>query len=164
MAPPILTDELIALHPMRMEHAAGYSAVLSDPGSHHFLTDSGPVDLTAARIKIEANHRKMEAGQAIYWSILNQANEFLGFVALHQPMQPKAFMSYGIHPDARRKGFASRAVSLVWEWEGLKGKSIEMATHLDNEVSFAFLSKLAVEYKGIQQTDFGERHVFVKET
>ena len=53
------------------------------------------------------------------------------------------------------------ALKMVLAWDELKNKSIQLATHLENQASFQMLSKLGIPYLGIQETPFGKRHVFI---
>ena len=150
--------ELVPMHP---DHAHGYAAILSHGPTYRFLTESGPINETEANEKILRNRASTEEGSSVYWSILGQKRTFLGFVSIHNLQGATVAMSYGIHPEHRRQGIATKVVNAVLQWKGLEGKSIELATHLDNQASFGMLQKLALPYQGVQNTRFGQRHVFL---
>lgn len=156
-----LMGDDISLVPMKLSHARGYSDILSEKGTYHFLTEAGPVDHQTAIEKIKSNRRAAFSGTSAYWSVIRKT-EFLGFIAVHGLSSDEVAISYGIHPKHRRKGIATQSLKTVLEWNGLQGKKVNLATHTDNPASYQMLSKMGLSYQGIQQTPFGERHVFAK--
>ena len=157
---PALKTEAFSLVPMALSHAQGYSAILSEKDTYQFLSESGPVSEEKALLKIQGNQQSTIEGRSVYWSIVNADQVFIGYIAVHNLKGEKVAISYGIHPDHRRKGIASAALKLVLEWEGGENKAVEMAAHVENTASFQMLSKLKLPYLGIQDTPFGKRHVF----
>lgn len=158
--PPILPD--LSLINMDISHAVGYSDILSEASTYHFLSESGPVDVEAARLKIQSNQASNAAGTSIYWSIIGSDQVFRGFLAIHGFQEEEIAISYGIHPDFRRKGIATTVLRAVLRWEGLAQKKVQLATHVENMASFKLLSRMEVKYQGIQETPFGKRHVFIQ--
>ena len=157
---PQIESPDLSLINMKFSHATGYSDILSEPSTFQFLTESGPQNREKALDKIITNRHGFDIGKSIYWSMIDKAGNFLGYLAIHQSHTPKVSISYGVHPAFRRQGLASKALEMVLDHEMLRGKTIEMATHLDNDASFEMLSKMNVPYQGISHTRFGERHVF----
>lgn len=157
---PQLAGHDLSLVKMKFSHAIGYSRILSEPGTYHFLTETGPVGEQQASQKIATNRNAFDQGRSIYWSIVGERGAFMGFLAVHAFQQPEVAVSFGIHPDFRRRGIATKALKLVLGWSKLQGRLIKMATHPENEASFRLLSKLDLIYEGLNQTDFGVRHVF----
>lgn len=145
---------------MKLSHSKGYSEILSEPDKHHFLTESGPIDENSASLKIMRNRNLFLANKSIYWSILGRKQEFTGFIGVHNYRSSKVYISYGIHPDYRRRGIASTVLKELLKWKELDGKTKVLATHLENTASFKMLRKLRLTYKGIQRMGQGERHVF----
>ncbi len=160
---PALKSGNISLIKMKFSHSNGYSDILSDPNTYHFLTESGPIDEQKALNKITRNRNSFDTGNSIYWSITNNNNDFMGFVAIHNFHQHNTVLSFGVHPSFRRQGIASKTINIILNWDGLKGKSVELATHLENHASFNLLSKMNLLYKGLNDTKFGQRHVFIRE-
>ena len=159
---PSLHAPELMLNAMNKRDAQAYSDILSHPSTWHYLTESGPVSLEAAEAKIERNHRYAEEGKAFYWAIRNHAQVFLGYIAAFHLGEGRAAISYGIHPNFRRKGYASKALGLILDWDGLAKKELELATHLDNEASFHLLKKMGLNYEGILERPQGKRHVFIR--
>lgn len=157
---PLLEGDHVLLRNMQLADAQGYSDILSDEETYRFLTESGLVDKAQARQKIIANQQATQEGRSIYWSITGEDAEFLGFLAIHSFQAETAAISYGIHPAHRRKGIASAALKRVLAWEEIENKTVQMATHLDNQASFEMLSRMDVSYLGVMETRFGQRHVF----
>ena len=162
MSLPVLYLGDFQLLAMQLQHAKGYSDILSDPETWHFLTESGPVDEQAARAKIIRNQEVSAEGKSLYWSILNAADTFVGYIAIHNYQNEKVSISYGIHPAHRRKGIASHILTGLLKWKGLKNKKAEMATHVENVASYQLLSGMDLNYEGVVETPFGKRHVFSK--
>ena len=157
---PTIRQDDFSLVKMKFSHADGYSDLLSEPGSYHFLTESGPVDQKGALAKISRNRKAFDTGRSIYWSMVDQDQRFLGFIAVHNYHLEQVAVSFGIHPSDRRKGLASRLISTLLHWDGLKGKSVEMATHQENQASYQLLFKMRFSYQGLKTTAFGQRHIF----
>lgn len=161
MNPPAISPNLFLVN-MDPSHAVGYSDILSEADTYHFLSESGPVDVETARLKIQSNQVSTQSGKSIYWSIVGWDQVFRGFLAIHGFQAEQVAISYGIHPDFRRKGIASSVVKAVLEWGGLAHKKINLATHVENTASFQLLSQMELSYQGIQETPFGKRHVFMQ--
>ena len=66
MSIPILKLGDFQLQAMQFQHAKGYSDILSDPETWHLLTDSGPVDVESAKIKIIRSRQISLEGQSLY--------------------------------------------------------------------------------------------------
>lgn len=160
---PILSHKHFSLVRMETSHAQGYSDILSEEGTFHYLTASGPVSPQQAAQKIRKNQQACRKGNSLYWSIQRKDGAFLGYLAAHNLQQSEVALSYGIHPAYRRQGHGSAALKLVLAWEGLVNKDVQLATHLDNQASYRLLSSLDLSYQGIQKTSFGERHVFIRQ-
>lgn len=150
----------LELGQMKLCHSKGYSEILSERNQHQFLTESGPIDESRSILKIIRNRNLYVVKESIYWSIQGNQQEFIGFIGIHKYQSSKVYISYGIHPDYRRRGIATKVLKGVLNWDELSGKTKILATHLANTASFEMLKKLDLNYKGIQKTDQGNRHVF----
>ncbi|MEM8891705.1 MAG: GNAT family N-acetyltransferase [Bacteroidota bacterium] len=159
---PRLKSSELFLNEMGIQDAQAYADILSDRYTWHYLTESGPVDVNEAEKKIARNHQFALEGKAIYWAIRNHNHKFLGYIAAFHLDDKRAAISYGIHPHFRRKGFASKALQIILDWEVLAEKELELATHLDNVASFQLLGKMGLSYEGILERPQGKRHVFIR--
>ena len=147
---------------MKFSHARGYSAILSDPETYQFLSETGPIGESQALKKIKSNRKNFDIGRSIYWSIQDDNGIFFGFVAVHNYAEENVALSFGIHPGYRRLGIATEVLQRVLHWRGLETKKIAMSTHMENNASYLLLQKLGLHYEGIKSTAFGHRHVFTK--
>ena len=157
---PELNTDCFSLVNMKFSHAKGYSDILSEPDTYRFLTESGPKNKEKALEKIIMNRQGFDQGKAIYWSVEGENGEFLGYLGAHNLHTSTISMSFGIHPAFRRQGIARETLKTVLDSRIFNRKSIELATHLNNNASFTLLSSMGLPYKGIAHTQFGERHVF----
>jgi len=148
------------LEEMKLSHSKKYSEILSEPNKYQFLTESGPIDEEQASLKVIRNRRLSSRRESIYWSIIGINQEFIGFLGIHNYQSPKVFLSYGIHPNYRRRGIASTVLKGLLNWKELDGKTKVMAIHIENNASYEMLKKLDLNYQGIKIMRQGKRHVF----
>lgn len=160
---PVLKVGPWTLSEMKLFHAAAYADILSDPNTYQFLSDTGPKNQAQVRAKIVKNRNDFARKRAIYWAILGEQLEFVGFIAVHALQHSEVYISYGIHPKYRRQGIASSVLLGLLHWQGLAGKTKVLATHLDNAASYGMLKKLNLNDKGVKTTAQGLRHVFEME-
>lgn len=147
LRPRELRTDRLWLRAMRAADEVGYAELLADPGTHPFITESGPVPASdiAARIR-----RNRDSVDATYWAVEHDG-EFVGYVALHDRT-----LSYAVRPAWRRQGIAREALAAVCK---LVPEPVAR-THLDNEPSARLLAGLGFREHGVVQTDFGPRREF----
>ena len=157
---PTIKNEIINLIEMEISHSKYYSEILSEKTTYRFLTEKGPVNINAARKKIVLNKKSFQLGKSIYWSIISTDDKFIGYISIHNFKEDKVFISYGIHPSERRKGYATIALNSILNWNGIKGKKVELAVHKENIASYQMLKKMKLKYIGVKETKYGDRHIF----
>ncbi len=161
MAFPELHTRRLLLRAMEPADADGYAELLSDPETHPFITESGPVSGSEIPERIRRNRDLSAAGTQIYWSI-DLAGVFVGFVALHNTNACVSTLSYAIRPAWRRRGMAREALEAVCrECRANQQRSELVArTHDENEASARLLLLLGFEEVGRVETPVGHRREF----
>ena len=92
-------------------------------------------------------------GQGHRWLIrCNKSNQLIGSCGYkYQHKTRSAKISYEIHPDFWRQGFASRSVNLMCDWmfnHIAALNRIEAEVMIENDASFTLLQKLGFIYEG----------------
>ena len=159
---PIISAKTTRLDRMQLKHAEAYAEIISDPETGHFITELGPITADEAAEKIRRNNKLIEEGKSLYWAIMDLQQNFLGYIAAHNLWEDQIAISYAIHPQFRRQGYATTALKLIMNWERFHHKELFLSTHLTNTASYQMLQKLGLSYQGVMRTRFGERHVFLR--
>lgn len=159
---PELSTERLHLRAMVAEDADGYSELLADPGTHPFITESGPIHATEVPGRIRRNLEAFRSRQHIYWSA-ELEGQFVGYVALHGAWQPSPAISYAVREAWRRRGVASEAVAAVREhaFSKLGARELIARTHIGNDASVRLLVSLGFLESQIAETPGGPRREFV---
>jgi ribosomal-protein-alanine N-acetyltransferase len=158
--PRIDTARLI-LRAMTHGDAEGYGELLSDESAYPYITDAGPIDASQIRSRISRNHDYFLNEQAIYWA-LEYGSTFIGYVALHGPIQGAPALSYAIRRDWRRRGFAAEAIDAVCNhaFSVLGSRELVARSHFDNAASEALLRRLGFRNLGPVSVPAGRRREF----
>lgn len=158
------TDRLV-LRPMAPSDAAGYAELLSDPDTHPFITESGPVPESEIPDRIRSNREASEAGRHLCWSI-EADGEFVGYVALHDADGPVAALSYAVRRRWRRRGVAHEALEAICRacLDDATERALVARTHVDSEASVRLLLALGFRDCGTVETQFGPRRHFALDT
>lgn len=146
---PTLSTARLQLREMQEHDSAQYSSLLTDSAESYFITDS-PISPELVATKIQHNRLAFDQGRAVYWSITRQ-DDFVGFVALHDPMSEGPALSYAITKAWRRQGIASEALSVVIDFvfAQLDAASILASTHVENLASANLLLSLRFRDEGV---------------
>lgn len=158
---PELHTKRLLLRAMAPGDADGYAELLSDPETHPFITESGPVPRSGIAERIRSNREISEAGTQIYWSI-DLGGEFVGYIALHNAKADESALSYAIRPVWRRRGLAREALDAVCQKcrAELPSRVLVARTHKENEASARLLLTLSFDELGVVDTPFGQRREF----
>jgi RimJ/RimL family protein N-acetyltransferase len=120
---PVLTDGTVTLRPHRGEDAARVIEQSTDPVSMCFTTVPRPYGQQQAREFLDLVRREWEESSPVsarFWAIgLGQdvgAEPFGGSIDYHPTGAGTAEVGYGLHPDARGRGIAVRALNLVLDY------------------------------------------------
>ncbi len=161
MAVPELHTKRLLLRAMELVDAYGYAELLSDPETHPFITESGPVPRSEIPERIRRIRELSAAGTEIYWSI-DLAGVFVGYVALHSANAHVSAISYATRPAWRRRGLAREALEAICRECRANSPSRELVAriHNENEASARLLLGLGFEEVGSVDTPFGQRRGF----
>jgi len=161
MAFPELHTKRLVLRAMELTDADGYAELLSDPETHPFITEAGPVPRSEIPERIRRNRELSSTGTQLYWSI-DLAGVFVGYVALHSANAPVSALSYAIRPAWRRRGLAHEALEAVCRECRASSpiRELEARTHSENEASARLLLQLGFEELSTVDTPFGQRRGF----
>jgi RimJ/RimL family protein N-acetyltransferase len=117
---PVLTDGMVTLRPHRPADADGVVEQCADPASVRFTTVPRPYGPQQAREFLELVRREWEESSptsARFWAIgLGQHPgpvTFAGSIDYRPSGAGTAEVGYGLHPMARGRGLAVRALNLV---------------------------------------------------
>lgn len=158
---PELHTERLTLRGMDSTDADGYAELLSDPGTHPFITESGPVPVREIPDRIRRNRHAFQARSHLYWSI-EWSGEFVGYVALHDAWSPRPVLSYAIRPAWRRRGVAAEALRAVCRhaFAVLEVRHLIARTHERNVPSAQLLLGLGFRESASVVTPQGPRREF----
>jgi RimJ/RimL family protein N-acetyltransferase len=137
---PPLADEAINLRPLRDADAPAIAAACGDPEIVRWIPVPVPYDLEDARSFIAATAEAWSTGRELVFGIAERASGILvGTIGLRRTEPFRSSVGYWIAPQARRRGYATRAVRLVAAWAfrepGLA--RLELYTLVGNDASGA---------------------------
>jgi RimJ/RimL family protein N-acetyltransferase len=156
-----LNTERLVLRTMECSDAEGYAELLSDPSTHPFITESGPVPSAEIPERIRRNRDSSAAGTNLYWSI-ELDGVFVGYVALHGADASISALSYATRPAWRRQGIAREALEAICQScrSGSPNKDLVARTHEKNTPSAELLLQLGFGEIGTVDTPQGRRREF----
>lgn len=168
---PTLTDKTITLKPFTDDdidaHVSG-----DDEEQIKWLNDGHPSTMESTSRWVARNKKFWEENGPIFnFAIRDANNELVGMIDANTDTSNligltagDANISYSLHPSARGKGFASRAVTLVEDFLAEKGiKRSVIRVHPGNKASAAVPIRLGYEDHGVIDTDDGGLRIFSKD-
>lgn len=112
-AVPDLSDEVVRLRALDDADVPGLIAFARDPRSRRYVALPDPYDEGDARAFVERARAGAHDGpRRLDWAV-EVDGRFVGSIDVRLDTGGRAEFGYGIHPDARGRGIASRAARLV---------------------------------------------------
>jgi RimJ/RimL family protein N-acetyltransferase len=146
-----LADERVVLRRWRPDDAERVFEVMRDPSMRQFLALPDPYTREVAdRWVTELGHEGRGEGTGLGCAMAERASGHLvGAAALRLGGDPE--IGYWVAPDARGRGVATRAVTLLRDWahEALGAERLHMLIHPDNLASRRVAEKAGFVYEGL---------------
>jgi RimJ/RimL family protein N-acetyltransferase/nitrite reductase/ring-hydroxylating ferredoxin subunit len=151
---PPLSDGVVALRPFRAEDAPAITAACQDPEIQRWVPIIPvPYTETDARRFILMALQAWQDGTGYEFAIVDAATDrYLGSIGLHLGPNPRRHaVGYVIAPEARRRGYATRALRLAtgWGFERLGIERLALWTLPGNAASQAVAEKAGFRYEGL---------------
>lgn len=161
--PARLTDEHVALRPLRVDDAGPYAAAFRDDPKLGILlgVDNDP-DQASARERIEAHAEREHDTTFVTLAIADAATDaFWGELIVHSlhDHHRRGEVGFWVVPSQRRRGVGSRALALAlgWLFGELDLLRVEMTTTPENEVVPALARSLGFQLEGVLRARNVER-------
>ena len=151
---PHLSDGVIALRPLRAEDAPAITAACRDPETQRWVPIIPvPYEEADARRFILLTLQAWHDGSGYEFAIVDAATDrYLGSIGLHLgPNVRRHAIGYQVSPEARGRGYATRAVRLVtrWAFERLGIERLALWFLPGNAASQAVAEKAGFRYEGL---------------
>jgi RimJ/RimL family protein N-acetyltransferase len=150
---PPLADEIVLLRPPASADVPAIAAACVDPEIARWTTVPAPYTPDHARRFVAQTRRWWREGRtgAIFAILERSSGSLVGMIGL-EPAEPGlAEVGYWVAPEARRRGYATRAVRLVSTWAftdpGLV--RLELHTLVGIEASAAVAAKAGFTREGV---------------
>ncbi len=168
MRPPgPISDGVVALVPLAEKHLAGLEAVGNDPLVQRFTRIPEPFGSPEAARWLALYEQGWEDGSRAGFAILETATgAFLGMIAfvVLRLESLEAEVGYIVAPEARGRGVANRALTLLtrWGFESLGLQRLELRAELENPASLKVAERCGyvregtlrgVHLKGVRRGD-----------
>jgi RimJ/RimL family protein N-acetyltransferase len=116
--PAPLDDGVVGVRPWRDTDLACVEQASEDPGIPQGTTVPAHYTPEAGLAYIARQHARLTSGQGVSLAVVDQHDDHaVGHINLMlRPQQGVAGIGYWIVPSARRRGIASRAISLITTW------------------------------------------------
>ena len=152
---PPLSDGTVTLRPMRESDLAGLLEEGNDPDTRAWVNVPVPYTERHARDELEQFMGAWDdPARPLALTITDEADEYRG-VVLVGTNRPDGIVevAYGVHPQARRKGYASRAVRLVVQWAltDLGASRVEARADPRNAASQGVLRSAGLTKEGLER-------------
>lgn len=150
---PPLVDEVILLRPPSPADVPAIAAACTDPEIARWTTVPAPYMPVHARRFVAQTRRWWQTGRtgAIFAIVERSNGRLVGMIGL-EPAEPGlAEVGYWVAPEARRRGYATRALRLVstWAFRDPDLVRLELHTLLGNEASGAVAAKAGFTREGV---------------
>ena len=151
---PPLTDGVVALRPLRAEDAPDITAACQDLEIQRWVPII-PVPYTEADARrfILMTLQAWHDGTGYEYAIADAATDrYIGTIGIHLGPSPRRHaVGYLVSPQARRHGFATRALRLIvrWAFEQLDVERLALWTLPGNQASQAVADKAGFRFEGL---------------
>jgi RimJ/RimL family protein N-acetyltransferase/nitrite reductase/ring-hydroxylating ferredoxin subunit len=151
---PPLTDGVIALRPFKAEDAPAIAAACQDPEIPRWIPII-PVPYTEADARgfILLTLQAWHDGSGYEFAIVEAATDrYVGSIGLHLGPNPRRHaVGYLVAPEARRRGYAVRALRLLtrWGFESVGIERLALWTLPGNVASQAVAEKAGFRFEGL---------------
>ncbi len=151
---PPLSDGVIAVRPFRADDAPAITAACQDPEIPRWIPII-PVPYTEADARgfILLTLQAWYDGTGYEFAIVDAATDrYVGSIGLHVGPNPRRHaIGYLVSPEARRRGYAVRALRLVtrWGFESLSIERLALWTLPGNIASQAVAEKAGFRFEGL---------------
>jgi RimJ/RimL family protein N-acetyltransferase len=150
---PPLADEAVLLRPPSPADVPAIAAACTDPEIARWTMVPNPYTPAHARRFVAQARRWWESGTvgAIFAIVERSSDRLVGMIGL-EPAEPGlAEVGYWVAPEARRHGYATRAVRLVatWAFGDPSLVRLELHTMLGNEASGAVAVRSGFTREGV---------------
>ena len=151
---PPLTDGVVVLRPLRAEDAPDITATCQDPDIQRWVPII-PVPYTEADARrfILMTLQAWHDGTGYEFAIADAATDrYVGSIGIHLGPSPRRHaVGYMVSPQARRHGFATRALRLIvrWAFEQLDIERLALWTLPGNLASQAVADKAGFRFEGL---------------
>jgi RimJ/RimL family protein N-acetyltransferase/nitrite reductase/ring-hydroxylating ferredoxin subunit len=164
---PPLSDGVIALRPFKAEDAPAITAACQDPEIQHWVPIIPvPYTETDARGFILLTLQAWHDGTGYEFAIADPAtDQYLGSCGLHRDHGgSRHAVGYLVAPEARRRGYATRALRLLtrWAFDQLDIRRLALWTLPGNVASQSVAQKAGFRFEGLArnwETDRDERSI-----
>jgi RimJ/RimL family protein N-acetyltransferase len=149
-----LTDGVVRLRPWRPADAPAVFVACQDPLIARFVPIPQPYTEEVARTFVEVRRRDWATEDERSFAIVDPADdELLGSIARHGPVGHRATFGYWLAPQARGRGFATRALRLVTDWTLRTTDLIRLDLYTDvaNEASGRVAERAGFEREGLRR-------------
>jgi RimJ/RimL family protein N-acetyltransferase/nitrite reductase/ring-hydroxylating ferredoxin subunit len=151
---PPLSDGVIALRPFRADDAPAITAACQDPEIARWIpVIPVPYTETDARGFILMTLQAWHDGTGYEFAIVDAARDrYVGSIGIHLGPNPRRHaVGYLVAPEARRRGYAVRALRLVtrWGFENLGIERLALWTLPGNIASQAVAEKAGFRFEGL---------------
>lgn len=146
-----MREETLLLRPWALADAPAVIDALADPETHRWTPLPEPQSVQEAREWITTRIEQAATDEHEHFAVQTRhPDELAGGVNVffHEPW--RAELGYFIVPGARRRGLASRAVSLVAEWAHRNGvERLEALIDAENVASFPVVESAGFRREGL---------------
>jgi RimJ/RimL family protein N-acetyltransferase len=153
---PPLSDGTVALRPMQESDLQALLEEGNDPDTRIWVNVPVPYTERHARDELEGWMAAWDdPARPLALTITEVGDDAYRGVVLVGTNRPEGIveLAYGVHPQARRKGYASRAVRLVARWAltGLGATRVEARADPDNAASQGVLQSAGLTREGLER-------------
>src|SRR3954451_3841242 len=153
---PPLTDGTVRLRPMRHSDLPGLLEEGNDPDTRTWVNVPVPYTAGDARDELQAWIGSWDdPARPLALTITDAQDDSYRGVVIVGTNRPEGIveLAYGVHPQARKKGYASRAVRLVARWalRDLGAMRVEARADPDNAASQGVLRNAGLTREGLER-------------
>jgi RimJ/RimL family protein N-acetyltransferase len=142
-------DDSVGLRALIAGDAEAITESCQDEEISRWTSIPSPYVLDYAHAFVDIAERWRAEGSAYHFAVVDLSDgTFAGTIGLDAVLRPPAQVGYWIAPWARRKGFATRALSLAssWAFGELGLVSLELVTKIGNVPSERVAAKVGYEF------------------